>query len=245
LQSADAEFRLVSVSDYWLDFMGYSRQEVLGQKIVDFMTEQSRRSAQEEVLPKFLATGTVKEIPYRFVRKNGRIADVLFSGIIERDASGQVARSLTAIVDITERKRAELAVRVAKQKSERLLLNILPRSIADRLKQQTGAIAEQYDEVTIVFADIVGFTPMQLLTASNLLYRYEIKFLKLWNNLSIVETLSKDSCAMMLSIPSIRELDFVLPLTETQGCSPIPQFLQLPTPSPSGAIDFSHPAFSR
>jgi len=160
LQSADAEFRLVSVSDYWLDFMGYSRQEVLGQKIVDFMTEQSRRSAQEEVLPKFLATGTVKEIPYRFVRKNGRIADVLFSGIIERDASGQVARSLTAIVDITERKRAELAVRVAKQKSERLLLNILPRSIADRLKQQTGAIAEQYDEVTIVFADIVGFTPM-------------------------------------------------------------------------------------
>ncbi|MCU0542798.1 MAG: HAMP domain-containing protein [Oscillatoriaceae cyanobacterium Prado104] len=47
-----------------------------------------------------------------------------------------------------------------KEKSERLLLNILPKVIAERLKNHEGAIAEQFDEVTILFADIVGFTPL-------------------------------------------------------------------------------------
>ncbi|MGK7925550.1 MAG: adenylate/guanylate cyclase domain-containing protein [Spirulina sp.] len=67
---------------------------------------------------------------------------------------------LFMVRDNSDRKRAELALRLAKQQSERLLLNILPRSIADRLKQTTGAIAEQYDSVSILFADIVGFTPL-------------------------------------------------------------------------------------
>jgi class 3 adenylate cyclase len=40
------------------------------------------------------------------------------------------------------------------------LLNILPLSIAERLKQDTSAIAEHFDEVTILFADIVVFTPL-------------------------------------------------------------------------------------
>jgi class 3 adenylate cyclase len=43
--------------------------------------------------------------------------------------------------------------------SERLLLNILPKSIADRLKQEEGRIAEAHDDVTVLFADVVDFTP--------------------------------------------------------------------------------------
>lgn len=46
------------------------------------------------------------------------------------------------------------------QKSEQLLLNILPEPIANQLKQNSSAIAEQFNEVTILFADIVGFTPL-------------------------------------------------------------------------------------
>ena len=44
-------------------------------------------------------------------------------------------------------------------RSEGLLLNVLPRSIADRLKRSPGVIADAYDEVTVLFADIVDFTP--------------------------------------------------------------------------------------
>ncbi|MGK7900783.1 MAG: adenylate/guanylate cyclase domain-containing protein [Hormoscilla sp.] len=62
--------------------------------------------------------------------------------------------------DITDRKRTELALRIAKQKSEALLLNILPKPIAEKLKISQDSLAESFDEATILFSDIVGFTPL-------------------------------------------------------------------------------------
>lgn len=43
--------------------------------------------------------------------------------------------------------------------SDSLLLNVLPRSIADRLKRDPGIIAERYDDVSVLFADVADFTP--------------------------------------------------------------------------------------
>lgn len=45
-----------------------------------------------------------------------------------------------------------------KEKSERLLLNILPVAIAERLKQGNHTIAERFESVTVLFADLIGFT---------------------------------------------------------------------------------------
>nr|WP_242023936.1 adenylate/guanylate cyclase domain-containing protein [Nodosilinea sp. FACHB-13] len=47
-----------------------------------------------------------------------------------------------------------------KERSEQLLINILPESIVQRLKENDTSIAEHFDEVTILFADIVNFTPI-------------------------------------------------------------------------------------
>ncbi|NES68226.1 MAG: PAS domain S-box protein [Okeania sp. SIO2D1] len=58
------------------------------------------------------------------------------------------------------RAEAEEALRKEQEKSESLLLNILPQPIAQQLKQQQECLAQQFDEVTILFADIVGFTPL-------------------------------------------------------------------------------------
>jgi guanylate cyclase len=46
------------------------------------------------------------------------------------------------------------------QKSEALLLNILPKEIAAILKNQSRTIADHYDEASVLFADMVGFTPL-------------------------------------------------------------------------------------
>lgn len=46
------------------------------------------------------------------------------------------------------------------ERSEMLLLNILPREISETLKEQPRTIAEHFDEASILFADVVEFTPM-------------------------------------------------------------------------------------
>lgn len=46
------------------------------------------------------------------------------------------------------------------EKSERLLLSILPKSVAEQLKQNSSTIADTFPEATVLFADIVGFTQL-------------------------------------------------------------------------------------
>src|ERR1044072_9560323 len=46
-----------------------------------------------------------------------------------------------------------------RHKSEELLLNVLPREIAHRLKDSPGVLAQRHEDASVLFADIVGFTP--------------------------------------------------------------------------------------
>ena len=58
---------------------------------------------------------------------------------------------------------------IERQKSENLLLNILPRPIAQRLKEDQSVIADHYQSTTVLFTDIVGFTELsENLTPSEL-----------------------------------------------------------------------------
>jgi guanylate cyclase len=59
---------------------------------------------------------------------------------------------------VEQRERATVALQAEQQRSQRLLLNVLPEPIAERLKASTGVIAEHFDEVSVLFADLVGFT---------------------------------------------------------------------------------------
>ncbi|HEY9873504.1 MAG TPA: adenylate/guanylate cyclase domain-containing protein [Candidatus Obscuribacterales bacterium] len=62
--------------------------------------------------------------------------------------------------DITRRKAVEVALEFQKEQSDRLLLNILPEPIAQRLKLLETNIADSFAEVTIMFADLVNFTQL-------------------------------------------------------------------------------------
>lgn len=61
---------------------------------------------------------------------------------------------------VRARDRAHRALELEQEKSERLLLNVLPASVAERLKEREGVIADHFDEATVLFADLVGFTPL-------------------------------------------------------------------------------------
>ncbi len=59
-----------------------------------------------------------------------------------------------------QRNTALTALRAEQEKSEALLVNILPRAIAERLKASAHRIVDDFAAVSIVFADVVGFTPL-------------------------------------------------------------------------------------
>jgi guanylate cyclase len=61
---------------------------------------------------------------------------------------------------VRERERAAAVIASERERSERLLLNVLPAPIAERLKSGESPIADRTAEVGVLFADIVGFTPL-------------------------------------------------------------------------------------
>jgi adenylate cyclase len=73
------------------------------------------------------------------------------------------AVSLTAFLllqyFVRARERLHVLLAEERERSERLLLNVLPAPIVERLKRESGVIADRCPEVTVLFADLVGFTP--------------------------------------------------------------------------------------
>ncbi|MEG5000042.1 adenylate/guanylate cyclase domain-containing protein [Microcoleus sp. B4-D4] len=62
--------------------------------------------------------------------------------------------------EIKDRQTVELALRLAQNKSDHLLLNILPAAIVENLKKGEGSTAERFESATVLFADIVDFTSL-------------------------------------------------------------------------------------
>src|SRR5258708_7370501 len=61
---------------------------------------------------------------------------------------------------VGEREKMKTALDAEHARSEGLLLNVLPATVAERLKRSEGVIADGFDGVSVLFADIVGFTPL-------------------------------------------------------------------------------------
>lgn len=90
------------------------------------------------------------------------LAVLVFFMLEARDRDRRLLQLVSAVAaqlgTVMQQKQAEAELRREQEKSEQLLLNILPAPIAARLKQGESAIAENFTAVTILFADIVGFT---------------------------------------------------------------------------------------
>ena len=72
--------------------------------------------------------------------------------------AGSVAFTLLASF-ASQRDAALRALRAEQEKAEELLVNVLPSSIAERLKGTTRSIADAFESASILFADVVDFTP--------------------------------------------------------------------------------------
>lgn len=111
MHSVDAAGRVLSVSDRWLERLGYERAQVIGRVMDEFMTPESARQEREVFRPALWRDGQVSDCPVQLVCADGRLRDVLVSAVAEYTPDGQPLRALALVNDITEdlQRRAELA----------------------------------------------------------------------------------------------------------------------------------------
>ena len=124
-----------------------------------------------QVLERLKASPELHDIPVIMISALGEIDSIV--RCIEMGAEDYLPKPFNPVIlrarveaslekkRLRDREQAYLAqLRVEREKSERLLLNILPAAIAERLKEDQGIIAESFTEATILFSDVVGFTQM-------------------------------------------------------------------------------------
>jgi PAS domain S-box-containing protein len=138
---------------------GYSSDEAIGQPLTLIIPNELHQRHNEGIermnerkKPRVL--GKVLEL--KAVKKGGEEFPIeLTLGSWDNDGK----RYYSGIIrDITEKKKAELIILNEKKKSDELLLNILPKQVADELKSKGKATAKRYENVTILFTDFKDFT---------------------------------------------------------------------------------------
>lgn len=91
---------------------------------------------------------------------NAGAMDYIQKPPIKDELNVRVRSALRLKYETDERKKREYDLRIERERSESLLLNILPAPIAARLKDGEKVIADQFDEATVLFVDIANFTPL-------------------------------------------------------------------------------------
>ncbi|NUP09174.1 MAG: response regulator [Polyangiaceae bacterium] len=155
MHAIDKEGRIVSVTERWLERFGYERAEVLGRRSTEFLSEESRQRALEEVLPRFFREGRCDDIPYEFVRKSGDTVSVRLSATVERDAEGHIARSCAVLTDVTE----ELRLAAEADRARNLEKDMLQAQKMESLGLLAGGVAHDFNNLLVA---IIGNTDLAL-----------------------------------------------------------------------------------
>jgi adenylate cyclase len=118
----------------------------------------SRPKRREELNVYLNQHGQAIDFESQVNRKDGQKIWISENIRVVKDPDGQLLYYEGMVQDITERRHAEAELYRQRQETERLLLSILPQSIAERLKRKQATIADSFESVTVLFADIVDFT---------------------------------------------------------------------------------------
>jgi PAS domain S-box-containing protein len=149
LHTLDADGHIQTVTDHWLQKLGYTREEVLGRPITDFYSNADRRRFSGTRLAEAINRGDFTNVDRQMVTKDGRVLDIVMSSISHRDARGNVDRLLVASKDVTERKRAEHRLRRTLAENARL---------REELEQERDYLREEVS-VAMNQGRIVGTSP--------------------------------------------------------------------------------------
>ncbi|MGB3511982.1 MAG: adenylate/guanylate cyclase domain-containing protein [Microcoleaceae cyanobacterium] len=199
--------RFISANIALARMYGYDSPEELLEGVKDISrqvyVEPNRR---QEFRTAMAANNAVYGFQSLVYRKDGQTIWISESARAVYNSHGKLLYYEGTVSNVTERKLAQEALKFQQQQTQQLLLNILPATIAKRLQQEQKAIADSFDDVSVLFADLVGFTefcsnisPTNLVEFLNLIFS-QFDRLAQKHNLEKIKTIG-DAYMVVGSLP--------------------------------------------
>ena len=149
LHTVDGDGLIVTVTDHWLQKLGYTRDEVVGRPITDFFSLRDQKFYADGRMQELISAGDFNNLERQMLAKDGTALDLIMSAISHRDVDDQVDRMLVASKDVTERRRTERALRRSLAENARL---------REELEHERDYLREEVS-VAMNFGQIVGTSP--------------------------------------------------------------------------------------
>ena len=146
LHTVDNDGLIVTVTDHWLQKLGFDREEVVGRPITDFFSTADRKLYADGRLKELIKEGSFNNLKRQMVTKNGQVMDLVMSAISHPNDHGDVDHMLVASKDVTERNRAERELRRTLAENARL---------REELERERDYLREEVN-VAMNFGRIIG-----------------------------------------------------------------------------------------
>lgn len=183
------------VNKIMLDMFNISSEDIIGRPFSQLFDKPEE---VRQVMDNVLQTGNGAKREFMGKKKNQSTFPVFLSmgtGMVNNKKM-----TVSFIKDMTVEKKQSELLRMEQKRAEDLLLNILPARIANRLKNGETTIAEQVDDVTILFTDIVGFTTMSSTMSASKLVELLNVVVKYFDDLAIKYNLEKIKTVQLLTL---------------------------------------------
>jgi PAS domain S-box-containing protein len=117
--SLDEDGVYVEINDTELNWLGLTRDEVIGRLRFSDILKPEQRPFFEETYRYFVAEGSIRDVEYQLQSRDGTTRRVLLSASASRDSEGRFVMSRATLYDITDRRRAEELVERSEEKFAR------------------------------------------------------------------------------------------------------------------------------
>ncbi|HSK11264.1 MAG TPA: PAS domain S-box protein [Vicinamibacterales bacterium] len=152
----DVDGRFLRVNETFSQMLGYGRDQLRGRGFVDLTHPEDREADQARFASMMRAETDSDTLEKRYLRADGSSVSVLVTRSLQRDESGRPAFAISIVQDITDRKRAEEALR----KSEAFAQRVLASSLSGLYIFDLSGLAITY--ISPQYTRLTGYTLDQL-----------------------------------------------------------------------------------